>query len=200
MLIEHLGNRPRIDPSAYVAPNAVVSGDVVVGAESRVLFGAVLTSEGGPVELGRQAIVMEGALIRGREGHPARIGDNVIVGPNAHVNGAVVEENAFIATGASIFPGARVGAGAEVRIGGVVHVNTRLLRDGLVPIGWIAVGDPAEVFSPDQLERIWEIQEGLDFPRTMFGLPRGPAAEMMSEATRRYAQTFGRHRDDRVID
>jgi carbonic anhydrase/acetyltransferase-like protein (isoleucine patch superfamily) len=199
VLIEHEGRRPRVDPSAWVAPTAVLSGDVRVGPDCRVLFGAVLTDEGGPVTLGAQSIVMENALVRGRASHPVVIGRHVVVGPHAHLNGVVVEDHAFIATGAALFPGARVGAGAEVRIHGVVHVNSVLPPGGLVPIGWVAVGDPARVLGPDRHEEIWAIQETLDFPGTAFGLPRD-TPDLPAEATRRYAELFGRHRGDRVLE
>jgi carbonic anhydrase/acetyltransferase-like protein (isoleucine patch superfamily) len=200
MIVEHEGKAPRIAASAYVAPTAVVAGDVEVGEEARILFGAVVTAEGGgAVRIGARTIVMENALVRGRSGFSATIGDHVIVGPHAHVNGAEIGDCAFIATGAAVFPGARVGSGAEVRIHGVVHVRSVLPAGGLVPIGWIAVGDPAELFAPREHERIWEIQERLDFPGTVFGLPRAPVVELMQEATRRYAELFGRHRDDRVV-
>jgi enamine deaminase RidA (YjgF/YER057c/UK114 family)/carbonic anhydrase/acetyltransferase-like protein (isoleucine patch superfamily) len=164
-----------------------------------VLFGAVVTAEGGPVEIGESTVVMEQAVVRGRERHSTSIGDHVIVGPHAHVNGATVEDEAFLATGSSVFMGARVGAGAEVRINGVVQVNTHLPAEGLVPIGWVAVGDPAEVLPPGDHERIWSIQRELDFPGTAFGLPRAPARELLPAATARYAETFGRHREDRVL-
>ena len=199
MLIEHEGRTPQIDPSAWVAPTAVLSGDVRVGPDCRVLFGAVLSDEGGPVEVAERAIVMENALIRGRGGHATRIGRNVIVGPHAHVNGAVVEDDAFLATGAALFPGARIGAGAEVRIHGVVHVNSVLPAGGLVPIGWVAVGDPAEVLPPDRHDDIWAIQEGLDFPGTVFRFPRD-TPDLQARVARRYADLFGRHRDDRILD
>jgi carbonic anhydrase/acetyltransferase-like protein (isoleucine patch superfamily) len=200
MLIEHRGHRPTVAPTAYVAPTAVVCGDVVLGEEVRVLFGAVITAEGGPVEVGASSIVMEQAVVRGREGHPTRIGTHVLVGPHAHVNGATVEDAAFLATGVSVFPGARIGAGAEIRINGVVQVNTLIPADGLVPIGWVAVGDPAEVLPPDQHERIWGIQRSLDFPGTLYGVERGRAEEMMPSITRGYAELFGHHRDDQVLD
>jgi gamma-carbonic anhydrase len=140
MLIEHEGRRPNVADSAYVAPTAVVCGDVTVGPDSRILFGAVLTAEGGPIEVGERCIVMENAVLRGREGHPVVLGDHVLVGPHAHVNGAQIERDVFLATGASVFPGARVGHGSEVRIGAVVHVNSGLRPGTTVPIGWIAVG------------------------------------------------------------
>jgi carbonic anhydrase/acetyltransferase-like protein (isoleucine patch superfamily) len=55
MLLEHRGKRPTVDPTAYVAPTAVLCGDVRVGAEARILFGAVVTGEDGFVEIGRGA-------------------------------------------------------------------------------------------------------------------------------------------------
>jgi carbonic anhydrase/acetyltransferase-like protein (isoleucine patch superfamily) len=198
MLIEHEGKRPSVDESAYVAPTAVVCGDVTVGPDSRILFGAVLTAEGGRIEVGERCIVMENAVLRGRETHPVRLGDHVLVGPHAHVNGAEVERDVFIATGASVFPGAHVGHGSEVRIGAVVHVNSKLRAGTTVPIGWIAVGDPADLFPPDAHDELWPVQRAMDFPRTVFGLERAEAT--MDRISARYAERFGRHRDDRVLD
>src|SRR3954453_9129472 len=118
MLIEHAGKRPSIHPSAYVAPNAVVSGDVTVGEGARILFGAAVTAERrtGSVRLGRDCIVMENALIRGRAGRACVVGDSVLVGPHAHLNGCHVADEVFVATGASVFPGARIGERSELRI------------------------------------------------------------------------------------
>jgi carbonic anhydrase/acetyltransferase-like protein (isoleucine patch superfamily) len=197
VLIEHQGKRPRVADSAYVAPTAVLCGDVTVGEDCRVLFGAVLTAEGGAIELGARCIVMENALIRGRADHPARLGDNVLVGPHAHVNGALIEDDVFVATGASIFPGARVGGGSEIRINAVVQVNSALAANTIVPIGWIAVGDPAELFAPDAHEELWPLQRAMDFPGTVFGMSREELT--MEKVTRRYAELFGRHRSDRSV-
>ena len=196
MLISHRGARPTVDPSAYVAPNAVLCGDVEVGPGARVLFGAVLTAEDGRVVVGARTVVMEHALVRGRGSTPALLGDDVLVGPHAHVNGAVVEEGAFLATGAAVFPGAVVGAGSEVRIHGVVHVNSTLAPGTTVPIGWIAAGDPAELFSPDRHDELWAVQAQLDFPGTVYGLPRDATAR---ERMTRQSAWFGAHRDDRVL-
>lgn len=197
MLIEHEGRRPHVAASAYVAPTAVVCGDVTVGEDARILFGAVLTAEGGPIEVGERCIVMENAVVRGRDGHPTSLGRNTLVGPHAHVNGAVVGDDVFLATGTSVFPGARIGAGSEVRIGAVVQVNTILPEGSTVPIGWVAAGDPAQLFPPGAHEEIWEVQRALDFPGTVFGIPREEVT--MEAVTRLYAERFGRHRGDRVV-
>src|SRR3954452_1438321 len=188
MLIEHRGAEQTVDASAYVAPNAVLCGEVHVGAGARILFGAVLSAEDGRVVVGERTVVMENALVRGRRRTPARLGDDVLVGPQAHVNGAVVEDGAFLATGAAVFPGAVVGAGSEIRIHAVVHVNSKLAPGTTVPIGWIAAGDPAELFSPDRHDDLWAVQEPLDFPGTMYGVPRGtPMREVMRLQSERYA-------------
>jgi carbonic anhydrase/acetyltransferase-like protein (isoleucine patch superfamily) len=196
MLIEHRGERPQVHSSAYVAPTAVLCGAVRVGADARILFGAVLTAEDGGVRVGDRTVVMENALVRGRARHPAVIGDDVLIGPHAHLNGTRVGDGCFLATGAALFPGSVVGAGAEVRIHGIVHVNTVVPSGEVVPIGWIAVGDPARIFPPGQHDQIWAIQESLDFPGTVYGVARNaPATERMS----RQAAWFAAHFDDRQL-
>jgi len=198
MLLEHQGKRPHIHESVYIAPTAVICGDVTIGENSRVLFGAVIVAEGGPVEIGAQCIIMEHAVIRGTSRHPTCLGDHVLVGPHAHLTGCTVEDNVFLATGVTIFNGAQIGMGAEVRINGIVHLKTTLPADAVVPIGWIAVGDPVEILPPKDHDRIWAIQEPLDFPRTIFGLERAPCKIIMPELTRRYAKALGRHREDQI--
>ncbi|HEY3261148.1 MAG TPA: gamma carbonic anhydrase family protein [Pseudonocardiaceae bacterium] len=197
MLVEHRGQRPSVARSAYVAPSAVVCGAVVLGEGSRVLHGAVLTAEDGEVRVGTNVVVMEHALVRGRAAHPAVIGDAVLIGPHAHVNGATVEDEVFVATGASIFPGAVAGTGSELRINSALHVNSRLAPNTVVPIGWIAAGDPARLFPPDQHDALWRVQRDLDFPGTVYGMPRGtPMRTIMA----RQSAFYGAHEGDRVLD
>jgi carbonic anhydrase/acetyltransferase-like protein (isoleucine patch superfamily) len=201
MLLEHQGKRPRIHESAYIAPTATICGDVTVGENSCILFGAVITAEGGPVEIGAYCIIMENAVIRGTKRHPARLGNHILVGPRAYLTGCTVEVNAFLATGATVFNKAHIGARAEVRINGLVHLRTRLPPDAVVPLGRIAVGDPAQILPPQDHEKIWAIQEPLNFPSTVFGLEHAPAGEtIMPELTRRYATFLQRHKDDQVLD
>ena len=75
MLIEHLGKRPVIDPTARIAPTAVICGEVTVGLGTSVGFGAVLTAESGPIIVGRECVIMENAVIRGTRRHPVTVGD-----------------------------------------------------------------------------------------------------------------------------
>ena len=97
----------------------------------------------------------------------------------------------------TVFNGARLGRGAEVRIKGIVHVNTVLAPGAVVPIGWVAVGNPAQVLPPNEHERIWAIQRAMDFPGTVWGVARSVPK---GERTRRYAKALLRHRDDSKLD
>ncbi|MEJ3653837.1 gamma carbonic anhydrase family protein [Actinomycetes bacterium KLBMP 9759] len=197
MILQHRGRQPVIPESAYVAPTAVVCGAVVLGERARVLHGAVITAEDGDVRIGADVVVMENALVRGRSRHPAVLGDAVLIGPHAHVNGAVIDDECFVATGASVFPGVVVGRGSELRINSVVHVNSRLEPGSVVPIGWIAAGDPAQLFSPDRHDELWEVQQALDFPGTVYGVDRETP---MRTIMQRQVEFFGAHRDDRPVD
>jgi carbonic anhydrase/acetyltransferase-like protein (isoleucine patch superfamily) len=201
MQIEHRGSSPNVHPTAYVAPTAVLCGDVRVGPETRILFGAVAAAEGGPVEIGARCIVMENAVIRGSGGHPVRIADRVLVGPRAYLTGCTVEEDAFVATGATVFNGALIGRGAEVRINSVVHLLTVLPAGATVPIGWVAVGDPAQILPPGEHDRIWAIQRELNFSREVWGLdPPAEGQTNMPEITRRYSKALARHLEDQIVD
>ncbi len=111
----------------------------------------------------------------------------MLVGPHTHLNGTTIEGEVLIATGASLFPGSRAG-GSELRVNSVLHVNTALDPGTVVPIGWVAAGQPAELFSPDRHEELWAVQEPLDFPGTVYGVPRGTS---MSEIVRRQCAAYG---------
>lgn len=199
MLIEHRGKRPQLAASVRVAPNAIIVGDVTIGENCSIGYGAVIDAESGPVKIGANVVVMDTAVIRGVRGNPVAIGDNVLVGPRAYLTGCTIAEDVFLATGATVFNGARIGRGAEVRINGVVHICTVLAPDATVPIGWVAVGDPARILPPDRHDEIWAVQKPLDFPKYVFGVDRPPpGASIMPDVMPRYAAALRRwHADDR---
>jgi carbonic anhydrase/acetyltransferase-like protein (isoleucine patch superfamily) len=86
---------------------------------------------------------MENAVLKAGRRAPLSLGNNVLIGPRAYLSGCTIEDEVFLATGSTVFNQAVIGRRAEVRIGGVVHVRTRVRPDETVPIGWVAVGDPA---------------------------------------------------------
>lgn len=197
MLIEHNGRAPTIDPTCRVAPNATICGDVTIGPNCSVGFGAVLVAESGPIRIGSNCVIMDTAVLRAARHHTLVIGDNVLVGPRAYLSGCNIGANVFVATGAAVFNGANLGDGSEVRINGTVHLRTVLPAGATVPIGWIAVGDPAEILPPERHDEIWAAQEPLDFPGYVFGVERRGDGSVMPELMPRYAAALRRwHRDD----
>ena len=195
MILSHNGKKPTVDPTAYVAPSATVCGDVSIGAHCRIMFGACLIAEGGSIEIGTRCIVLENAVIRSTSRHATRIGDHCLIGPNAHVTGCTITDEVFIATGAAVFHGAVLEARSEVRVNGVVHLKTPLPEESTVPIGWVAVGDPASILPPDQHDAIWRLQEPLNFPLVVYGYDRTEAN--MTKITERMSQLLGSHADDK---
>jgi len=201
MQIEHLGQRPDINSSAVVAPTAVISGDVHIGAGTVVLAGAVITSQGAPVRIGRQCIVMEQAVIRGAGNFPCTLGDHVLVGPNAHLIGATVSGPGFIATGAAVFNGALLEPGVVVAVNAVVHLDTHCPAGTAVPIGHIALGDPAKIYPPHHAPAVHAQLSALGFTKAVFGLEaqRLADAETIAKVCARYARALQSHGKDQIL-
>ncbi|KOX17474.1 hypothetical protein ADK67_38440 [Saccharothrix sp. NRRL B-16348] len=176
-MIEHQGARPAVDPTAYVAPTAVICGDVTIGPRTHVSYGAVIEAHGSPVSIGTQCVIRENLNIRSTGRDAVTIGDHVLVGPHASLKGCTVEDESFLATGVRVYQGARIGERTEVRIDGVVHVASVLPPRSLVPIKWVAVGDPARILPPDKHDEIDEILARMDFAHHVYGIGRLPGAD-----------------------
>lgn len=199
VFLSHQHGHPSVAESAYVAPTAVVCGDVTLGSHSRALFGAVLTAEGGPVEVGAYGVVMEHAVLRGSQRHPVRLGDHVVIGPQAHLTGCVIDGDTRIGTGATVYNGAHIGQGADVEAGAVVYVNTVVPPGTVVPMGWFAGGNPAQLIPPDDSERIAELMRPLDYHGTVFGVTEAHGKSPMAQITRRYTRVLALHRYDAAV-
>jgi carbonic anhydrase/acetyltransferase-like protein (isoleucine patch superfamily) len=200
MLIEHAGKAPQIDSTAWIAPDATLCGHVEIGAGTRVLHGTRIIGEaGGTIHIGNNCIIMENAVVRGSRRHPCTVGNNCLIGPNAHVTGATLGDEVFIATAAAVFHGARLSRNCEVQVHGTVHLRTRLEPGAVVPIGWVAVGNPAKILPPGQHSEIWRIQEPLNFPDWVYGFERN-TPDLMRRVTERLSESLGAHADDKVVE
>src|ERR1700743_971767 len=199
VFVRHRLKSPQVPESAYIAPTAVLAGDVTVGPHSRVLFGAVITAEGGAVQIGANCVVMENTIIRGVPGQETRVGDDAVIGPHAHLTGCVIEGGSRISTGAVVFNGARIEAGAEVEFNAVVYVNTVVPSGVAVPMGWFAGGEPAELVAPGDWDRIRAIMGALDYPGPVFGVAASGTGTPMSDVARRYARGLALHHQDHIV-
>jgi carbonic anhydrase/acetyltransferase-like protein (isoleucine patch superfamily) len=104
----------------------VVCGDVEIGDDCGIMFGAVLVVEDAPVRVAGRTVIMENAVAHARPQLPVELGKDVMIGPGANVNGAQIDDDAFVAASATIFPAAHIGERAIVRTNGAVHFNSEL--------------------------------------------------------------------------
>ncbi len=201
--IRHLGTAPSVHPEAYVAPTAVLSGQVSVGAGSCIMHGAVLAAEGGPVHVGAGCVIMENAVLRGTPRHRLVVGDGVLAGPHAQLTGCTLADEVFIAAGAMVLPGAHLGRAAAVAAGAVVHLGAIVAPQARIPAGWVAVGDPARAYPPGQAEAIAAglAQTGWSFLPVIFGTDdAGGRRDQLRAALDRYTAALARHhRQDQIL-
>lgn len=140
MAMYALGDRvPHIDPSAFVHPQAVIIGDVTIGPESSVWPSAVIRGDSNAIVIGARTSIQDGAIVHCTRSEATHIGDGVVVGHLAHMEGCTVEDGALIGSGSVVLPRAVIGAGALVAAGAVVP------NDVVVPARALARGVPAKI-------------------------------------------------------
>ena len=138
MTIPFQGKTPRVSPGAFSAETAVLVGDVTVGADSSVWYGAVLRGDCSSITVGRGSNVQDNAVLHTETGRPLTIGDKVTVGHGAVVHCASVGSNTLIGMGAILLDGAVVGDHCIIGAGALVKENA------VVPPGSMMVGVPAK--------------------------------------------------------
>jgi carbonic anhydrase/acetyltransferase-like protein (isoleucine patch superfamily) len=204
MLVRHRNESPVVDPTAYVAPGAVLMGRVTVGPRSRVLSGAVLDAEGSRVELGECVIVGEHAVLRatatGDEDHPVSVGDHAFIGPHTTLLGCVIEAAAYVATGATVLHGATIRTGAVAAVGALVHGGAVVPASFFVAPGMVAVGDPVSTYAPGDPQVPQAIKE-VGFARRAFGVEAEweDRVARYRQASEVRSREFAAHFDDQII-
>ncbi len=119
------GFKPEIHESCFLAVNATILGDVVIGERSSIWFNAVLRGDVNSIRIGQNVNIQDGSVLHTLYGKSViEIGDNVSVGHNVTLHGCKVEENALVGMGAVVMDNAVVGQGAIVAAGSVVLSNT----------------------------------------------------------------------------
>ena len=205
MLIKHRGFEPQVDSSVFVASNATLVGKINIGPKSRVMYGAVIDSEGSEIEIGECSIICENAVIRatasGDVDHPVSIGDHVFVSPQATMIGCTVESYSYIATGATVLQGATIHKGAIVAVGAFVHAKAAIPSEFFVPPNTIAIGDPVRIFSPDEKETLVDAIRSIGFTKIAFDVEPQvhDRLSVMKKATEVRSKEFESHFDDQIL-
>jgi carbonic anhydrase/acetyltransferase-like protein (isoleucine patch superfamily) len=124
MIIAHAGRTPRIAPSAFIAASADIIGDVELGENCSIWFGAVLRGDIEPIRVGANSNLQDGCVVHTMLGSPATIGNWVTVGHRAVLHGCTVEDHCLIGIGAILLNNVRVGEGSIIAAGALVVENT----------------------------------------------------------------------------
>jgi carbonic anhydrase/acetyltransferase-like protein (isoleucine patch superfamily) len=139
LLKEVNGKRPQIGEDCYIAENATLVGEVLMGRQCSVWFNAVIRGDVNYIHIGNRVNIQDGAVIHGTyQKAPTRIGNNVSIGHNAIVHGCTIHDNVLIGMGSIVMDNCVVESNSIIAAGAVVTQNTR------VPAGSIYAGVPAQ--------------------------------------------------------
>jgi carbonic anhydrase/acetyltransferase-like protein (isoleucine patch superfamily) len=130
---------PQVDPSAWVAPGAVLAGEVSVGPEASVWYATVVRGDGDAIVIGARSNIQDGCVLHTDPGFRLVIGDGVSVGHRAVLHGCVIEDEVLVGMGAIVMNGARIGTGSLVAAGALVTEGAQ------IPARSLVVGSPAKV-------------------------------------------------------
>ncbi len=158
MFIEYNGKAPRVAQSAFVAPTAVLIGDVEIGEEASIWFGTIVRGDNGPIRIGARTSVQDNAVIHVSEGCTTIVGDDVTIGHCAVLEDCSVGNGSLIGSNAVVLNGATIGRRSLIGAGSVVATNAR------IPDEVVAVGAPAQVKkSVDGVTAAWVDHGGPEY-------------------------------------
>ena len=147
-LYEFAGQRPTVDPTAWVAPSADLIGDVHLGEQASVWFGAVIRADNTPIIVGDRAHIQEGAMLHSDPGAPLTVGEGCTVGHHAILHGCTLGANVLVGMGATVLNHAVIGEDCLVGAGALVTEGKSF------PPGQLIVGSPARAVRALTAEQI----------------------------------------------
>ncbi len=154
ILKPYQGKTPKIHPTAWIAENAVIIGDVEIGAHSSVWYNCVIRGDTNYIRIGDETNIQDGTIVHVEtDGGPCLIGNRITIGHAAVVHGCTVKDGALIGIGAKILSYAEIGEEALIAAGALVREKT------IVPARIIMAGVPAQekgTISDSFLERMRE--------------------------------------------
>ena len=153
-LLPHGDVSPNVASSAWIAPGAFVVGDVRLGEESSVWYGAVLRGDTDPIRIGARTNIQDGCVVHADPGFPAVVGEGCVVGHNAVVHGCEVGDGCLIGMGATVLNGAKIGEGSIVAAGAVVPEGREF------PPRCLIVGVPAKRVGDVTDEQSRDVERG----------------------------------------
>jgi len=153
----HTTHRPtQLHPTVFVAPHAVIVGDVTLAADCGVWFHATLRGDVEPIQIGPRTNIQEGAVLHVDPGYPVTVGAGVTIGHRAIVHGATVHDNVIIGMGSTLLNGAVIGEQS------IVGANALVTEGKEFPPGSLILGSPAKVIRALTAAEIEQIERGAE--------------------------------------
>lgn len=172
MIINYKGIVPKVKGAAFVAENSTLVGDVTLGQDASIWYGAVLRADCEKIVVGTETNIQDNAVIHTDINHPCIIGSRVTVGHAAILHSCMVEDHCLIGMGAIVLNGAVIGKNSIVGAGALVTKNT------VIPEGSLVIGAPAKVkrqLTEDEIATISHAaDEYVELSRTLSGEPVSP--------------------------
>jgi len=154
MILRFKDKYPLYDESVFIAENAVVIGDVVIGRDSGIWFSVVIRGDVNFIRIGERTNIQDGSVLHvTHKKHSLKIGNDVTVGHNATVHGCTVKDNVLIGMGAVILDNSIINSNSIVGAGSLIKENFT------VPEGVLAAGVPAKVIRDLKDEEIAKIKQ-----------------------------------------
>lgn len=146
------GTAPRVDPDvAWIAPSAVLVGDVILGPDVGIWFGVVARGDNEPITIGARTNVQENVVLHTDMGFPLEIGEGCTIGHKAMLHGCTIGENTLVGMGATILNGARIGRNC------LIGANALVTEGKEIPDGSLVVGAPGRIvraLDPEAIARL----------------------------------------------
>lgn len=178
MILNYKGINPTIDPTAFIAPDAVVTGDVEIGAETSIWFGTKIRGDVAPTRIGERVSVQDLSCLHQSPNNPLIIEDDVTIGHQATIHSAILRKKCLVGMGSLILDGAEIGEGAFIGAGSLVPPGK------VIPPGVMAFGRPAKVIRPlnehdlSEMARIRQeyVEKGQDYKQEIENRCQAPSS------------------------
>ena len=152
IILPYKGITPTIHPDAWIAPGAVIVGDVHIGAHSNIWFGCVIRGDVNSIRIGERTNIQDGTVIHvTRKTGPTTIGSGITVGHKALIHAATIHDDSFVGMGSVVLDFAVIETGGFLAAGAILTPHKR------IPTGQMWAGNPAKYFrdlKPQEVEHI----------------------------------------------
>lgn len=150
------GKLPKISEKAYIADNAVLTGDVEIAEDANVWFGVVMRGDVNSIRIGKGTNVQDLTMVHADSNCPTKLGDHVTIGHCCIIHGCIIEDNVLVGMGSTVMNGAVVGKNSIIGAGSLVTEGKE------IPSGVLAIGRPAKVIRELTQEEITSLQKAAD--------------------------------------